>query len=210
MFSIFEILPSSQIWLFCSFSRLGGSSVIISLEWFLLLSLSLPLWATIMYILFGIVMFSSVQFSCSVMSHPFRPHELQHARPPCPSPTPGVYSNSCPSSRWCHPAISSSVIPFSSCPQSLPVSGPFQWVNSLHEVDCFCFGSIPSFFLELFLHWSPEPNWAPMALGSFSFSIISFCLLILFMWFSMQECWSGLPSPVDHILSDISTMTRPS
>ena len=67
----------------------------------------------------------SVQFSCSVVSNSSRPHELQHARPPCPSPTPGVYSNSCPSSRWCHPAISSSVIPFSSCPQSLPASRSF-------------------------------------------------------------------------------------
>ena len=71
------------------------------------------------------VQFSSVQFSRSVVSHSVRPHELQHARPPCPSPTAGVYSNSCPSSRWCHPAISSSVIPFSSCPQSLPASGFF-------------------------------------------------------------------------------------
>ena len=69
--------------------------------------------------------FSSIQFSLSVMSDSLRPLELQHARPPCPSPTPGVYSNSCPSSRWCHPAISSSVIPFSSCPQSLPTSGSF-------------------------------------------------------------------------------------
>ena len=67
----------------------------------------------------------SVQFSHSVMSDSLRPHELQHARPPCPSPTPGVHSNSCPSSRWCHPAISSSVVPFSSCPQSLPASESF-------------------------------------------------------------------------------------
>ena len=67
----------------------------------------------------------SVQFSRSVVSNSLRPHELQHARPPCPSPTPGVHSNSCPSSQWCHPAISSSVIPFSSCPQSLPASGSF-------------------------------------------------------------------------------------
>ena len=66
--------------------------------------------------------FSSVQFSCSVMSNSLRPHELQHARPPCPSPTPRVHSNSCPSSEWCHPAISSSVFPFSSCPQSLLAS----------------------------------------------------------------------------------------
>ena len=67
----------------------------------------------------------SVQFSRSVVSNSFRPHEPQHARPPCSSPTPGVYSNSCPSSWWCHPAISSSVVPFSSCPQSLPAPGSF-------------------------------------------------------------------------------------
>ena len=62
------------------------------------------------------------QFS-SVTSSSLWPHELQHARPPCPSPTPGVHSNSCASSRWCHPAISSSVVPFSSCLQSFPASG---------------------------------------------------------------------------------------
>ena len=67
-----------------------------------------------------------VQFSLSVVSNSLRPHGLQHARPPCPSPTSGVYSNSCPLSRWCHPAISSSVVPFSSCPQSFPASGSFQ------------------------------------------------------------------------------------
>ena len=66
-----------------------------------------------------------VQFSRSVVSNSLRPHDVQHARPPCPSPTPGVHSNSCPSSRWCHPAISSSVIPFSSWPQSLPASESF-------------------------------------------------------------------------------------
>ena len=65
----------------------------------------------------------SVQFSCSVVSDSLRPHGRQHARPPCPSPTPGVYSNSCPPSRWCHPTISSSVIPLSSCLQSFPASG---------------------------------------------------------------------------------------
>ena len=67
----------------------------------------------------------SVQFSCSVVSDSLRPHESQHTRPPCPSQTPGVYSNSCPWSQWCHPAISSSVVPFSSCPQSPPASGSF-------------------------------------------------------------------------------------
>ena len=68
----------------------------------------------------------SVQFSRSVVSDSLRHCEPQHARPPCPSPTPGVYPNSCPLNRWCHPTISSSVVPFSSCPQSLPASGSFQ------------------------------------------------------------------------------------
>ena len=68
---------------------------------------------------------SSVQFSRSVVSDSLRPHESQHTRPPCPSPTPGVHSDSRPSSQWCHPAISSSVVPFSSCPQSFPASGSF-------------------------------------------------------------------------------------
>ena len=69
--------------------------------------------------------FSSVQFSGSVMSDSLRPRESQHARPPCSSPTPGVHSDSRPSSQWCHPTISSSVDPFSSCPQSLPASESF-------------------------------------------------------------------------------------
>ena len=74
---------------------------------------------------FTSLIFSSVQFSRSVASDSLRPHELQHPRPPCPSPTPGVHSDSRLSSPWCQPAISSSVVPFSSCPQSLPVSGSF-------------------------------------------------------------------------------------
>ena len=73
-----------------------------------------------MYSLLG-----SVQFSCSVVSDSLWPHESQHARSPCPSPTPRVHSNSHPSSWWCHPAISSSVVPFSFCPQSLPASESF-------------------------------------------------------------------------------------
>ena len=71
-------------------------------------------------------MVCSVQFSCSVVSDSLRPHGLQHTRPPCPSPTPGVYPNLCPLSQWCHPTISSSVIPFSSCFQSFPASEFFQ------------------------------------------------------------------------------------
>ena len=72
------------------------------------------------------IRFKTFMFSRSVVSNSLWPHELQHARPPCPSPTPGVHSNSCPLSWWCHPTISSSVVPFSSCPQSFPASGCFQ------------------------------------------------------------------------------------
>ena len=72
----------------------------------------------------------TLQSSCSVTSNSLQPHGLQHARPPCPSPTPGVYSNSCQSSQWCHPTISSSVTLFSSCPHSFPASGsfPMSWL----------------------------------------------------------------------------------
>ena len=72
------------------------------------------------------IQFSSVQFSSSIVSDSLQPHGTQHARPHCPSPTPGVHPNSHPSSQWCHPTISSSVIPFFSCPQSFPASGSFQ------------------------------------------------------------------------------------
>ena len=77
---------------------------------------------------------------------------------------------------------------------------------------CFCFGSVSSFFLELYFHLSPVTYWAPTDLGSSSFSVISSCLFILFMGFSRQEYWSGLPFPssVDHIFSEVSTMTCPS
>ena len=91
------------------------------------------------------------------MSDSLQPHELQHARPPCPSPTPGVHSNSCPSSRWCHPAISSSVIPFSSCPQSLPAS------ESLPMSQLFAWGgqstgvsALPSFLPKNTQDWCPS------------------------------------------------------
>ena len=77
---------------------------------------------------------------------------------------------------------------------------------------CFCFGCVSSFFLELFLHQSSVAYWAPTNLGSSSFSVLSFCLFLLFMGFSRQEYWNGLlfPSPVDHVLSELSTMTCPS
>ena len=78
-----------------------------------------------MYTLIFWMLILTFQFSCSVVSNSLWPHGLQHARPPSPSPTPGVYSNPCPLSRWCHPTISSSVFPFSSFPQSFPASGSF-------------------------------------------------------------------------------------
>ena len=68
------------------------------------------------------------------MSDSLQPHEPQHTRPPCPSPTPGVYPKPCSLSQWCHPTISSSVVPFSSCPQYFPYQGLFQWISSLHQV----------------------------------------------------------------------------
>ena len=89
-----------------------------------------------------------LQLSHSVMFDSLQPHELQHARPPCPSPILGVYPNPCPSSRWCHPTISSSVIPFSSCPQSFPESGSFP-ISKLLEwggqsIGVFSFNISPS------------------------------------------------------------------
>ena len=108
------------------------------------------------YHLYSSIQFSSVYFSCSVLSDSLRLHESQHARPPCPSPTPGVHSNSRPLSPWCHPAISSSVIPFSSCPQSLPAS------ESLPMSQLFAWGgqstgvsALASFLPKKSQDWSP-------------------------------------------------------
>ena len=96
---------------------------------------SLVLSNTSSYLNFPGCLSQSDQFSCSVVSDSLQPHELQHARPPCPSPTPGVYENSCPLSWWCHSTISSTVVPFSPCPQSFPASGSFQM--SVFYVDFF-------------------------------------------------------------------------
>ena len=102
------------------------------------------------------VQFSSVQFSRSVMSDSLWPHELQHARPPCPSPTHGVHPNSCPSRRWCHSAISSSVVPFSSCPQSLPASESFP-MSQLFASGGQSIGvsALASVFPKNIQNWSP-------------------------------------------------------
>ena len=101
--------------------------------------------------------FSSVHFSHSVVSDSLRPHESQHARPPCPSPAPRVHSDSCPSSPWCHPALSSSVIPFSSCPQSLsasesfPMSQLFTWGGQSTGAS-----ALASFLPKKSQGWSPS------------------------------------------------------
>ena len=79
----------------------------------------------VLLLMFTIIHENSVQFSHSVMPNSLWTHETQHARPSCPSPNPRVHPNPCPSSQWCHPTISSSIVPFSSCPQSFPVSGSF-------------------------------------------------------------------------------------
>ena len=102
----------------------------------------------------------SVQFSRSVVSDSLQPHESQHASPPCPSLTPGVHSDSCPSSQWCHPAISSSVVPFSSCLQSLPASEScpmsqlFTWGGQSTGVS-----ALASFLPKKSQGWSPS-GWS--------------------------------------------------
>ena len=102
------------------------------------------------------IYFSSVQFSRSVVSDSLRLHEPQHARPPCPSPAPGVYPNSCPLSRWCHPTILSSVAPFSSCPQSFPESGSFQisqlFISGGQSIGVSASTSVPPMNIQ---DWSP-------------------------------------------------------
>ena len=92
-------------------------------------------WQIQCYVVFNVDQFLFVLLaSCSILSDSLWPHGLQHVSLPCPSPTPRACSNSWPSSQWCHSTISSSVIPFSSCLQSLPASGSFQWVSSSHQV----------------------------------------------------------------------------
>ena len=109
------------------------------------------------WILWVFIYFSPVQFSRSVVTDSLWPHESQHARPPCPSPNPGVHSDSRPLSQWCHPAISFSVVPFSSCPQSLPASESFPmsqlfaWGGQSTRVS-----ALASFLPKKYQGWSPS------------------------------------------------------
>ena len=122
-------------------------------------------------ILVIIMMIRSDQISHSVMSDSLWPHESQHARPPCPSPTPGVHSDSRPLSQWCHPAISSSVVPFSSCPQSLPASESFPmsqllaWGGQSTGVS-----ALASFLPKKCQGWSPSEWTGRISLQSKGFS----------------------------------------
>ena len=135
----------------------------------------------------GLKLTNSVQFSHSVMSDSLQPHKSQHARPPYPSQTPRVYPNSCPSSWWCHPAISSSVVPFSSCPQSFSASGSFQ-------------------MSQLF-------TWGGQSIGSFSFNISSSNAhpgLISFRidWLDLLAVQGTLESLLQHYSSKASILRR--
>ena len=136
----------------------------------------------------GIQMFiviSSVQFSRSVMSKCFRPHESQDARPPCPIPTPGVHSNSCPSSHWCHPAISS-VVPFSSCPQSLPASESFPMSQ------LFAFIVISTY---IYIYTAAAAAKSLQSCPILCDPVDGTHQAPLSLGFSRQEHWSGLPFP---------------
>ena len=120
------------------------------------------------------------------MSDSLRHHESQHIRPPCPSPTPGVHSDSRSLSQWCHPAISSSVVPFSSCLQSFPASGLFQWVGSLHQVAKY---------------WSFSFNISPSSEYS---GLISFRM----DWLDLLAVQGTLKSLLQHHSSKASVLRR--
>ena len=160
--SVFSVVisPFSFLTLLISFfsfcflmSLANGLSVLLKNQ-----LLALLIFAMVSFVSFAFIYaLSSVQFSHSVMSDSLRPHELQHARPPCPSPTPRVHSDSHPLNQWCHPAISSSVLPFSSCPQwfpaseSLPVSQLFAWGGQSTGVSAWA-----SFLPKKSQGWSPS------------------------------------------------------
>ena len=134
--------------------------------------------------------FSSVHsLSCSVMSDSLQPHESQHARPPCPSPTPRVHSDSRPSSQWCHPAISSSVVPFSFCPQSLPesesfpMSQLFTWGGQTTRVS-----ALASFLPKKSQGWSPSEWTGWISLKSKGLSrVFTFILNVSFKRFDFLD-----------------------
>ena len=169
-----------------------------------------------------LTMFSSVQFSHSVVSDSLWPHEPQHARPPCPSPTPGVHPNPCPLSWWCHPTISS-CCPLLHLPSIFPSSRVFP-IGSYASLFFIASYLLPSLVTSIARHcfWlvrlfvlsgviSPLFSvgyWAPTNLGSSSFSVLSFCFFILFMGFSRQEYRNGLPLPSPMFIIKMFTIQK--
>ena len=130
----------------------------------------------------------SVQFSCSVVSDSLWPHELPHARPPYPSATAGVYSNPCLLSRWCHPTISSSVIPFFSCLQSFPASGSFQmsqlFTSGGQSIEVSASTSVLPMNTK---DWSPVNGW------TWKFFLTSWLLWIMLKWtWECQNLWNSI------------------
>ena len=145
----------------------------------------------------------SVQFSRSVMSNSLRPHESQHTMPPCPSPTPGVHSDSCPWSRWCHPAISFSVVPFSSCPQSLPASGSypmnqlFAWGGQSTGVS-----ALAPFLPKITQAWSPLECTGWISLQSKGLSRVFSNTTVKQLYFTSFKLF------LEHILPQVSSYTK--
>ena len=129
---------------------------------------------------------TSVQFSHSIVFDSLQPHGVGHARPPCPSPIPGVYSNSCPLSQWCHPTISSSVIPFSSCLQSFPTSVSFQ-MSQFSTSGGQSIGGVSASGLTDFM------NWLHRSLGMTQHCQWSSCLQFPLYHFSVDDaCVSNI------------------
>ena len=136
---------------------------------------------------------SSVQFSCSLVSDSLRPHGLQHARLPCPSPTPRACLNSCPLSRWCHPTISSSVVPFSSHLQSFPDQGLFQWVSSSHQMAKSIGTSASTSVLPMNIQdWFPL-GWAGLIYLHLASNMFCFFFPISFLIFTKGNSVFSLP-----------------
>ena len=145
----------------------------------------------------------SDQISHSVVSDSLQPHESQHARHPCPSQTPGVHSDSCPSSQWCHPAISSSVIPFSSCPQFLPAS-VFSNESTLHmrwpKYWSFSFSIIPS--KEIAKLISFRMDWLDLlAVQGNLKSLLQYCS----RWYFLNMAATTSPTPLALVQHDLDT-----
>ena len=166
-----------------------------------------PLWRTVWRLLKKTgnrTAISSVQFSRSVVSDSLQPHASQHARPPCPSPTPGVHSDSCPLSWWCHPAISSSVVPFSSCPQSLPASEPFPmsqlfaWSTGNKDLPQNWWFFSLSFRLKI---WGSgkfllSPH-LPVFVTDSTYELIYDAVFMLMKKYFLEKCWLSQPSEQD-------------